>query len=80
MYRTIPKFNTLSKEAKDLRAANKLEAMTFFAHKKLQELELEIEGVISSTISTDILLKSYDSQVKEIEVLNHIFELIENNY
>ena len=30
------------------RASNKLEAKLFFAYKELQEIELEIEGVIPS--------------------------------
>ena len=74
------KFNNLTKEQKSVYASDKLEAMHFFAHKKLQETELEMEGIIPSLLSEDQLKSVYASQVKEIEVINYLFKLVEENY
>ena len=59
------------------RASNKLEAKLFFAHKSLQEIELEIAGVIASKISNDILRKSYQAQSNEVQTLTYLFDIIE---
>jgi len=74
------KFNNLSDDQKSVYASNKLEALHFFAHKKLQELELEYEGVIPSKIDTETLKKNIESQMREVEVLNYIYSLIEKDY
>jgi hypothetical protein len=59
------------------RASNKLEAKLFFAHKSLQEIELEIEGVISSKMSNDILRKNYQAKSNEVQTLTYLFDIIE---
>lgn len=59
------------------RASNKLEAKLFFAHKSLQEIELEIEGVISSKMSNDILRRNYQAQSNEVQTLTYLFDIIE---
>lgn len=74
------KFNNLTQEQKSVYASDKLEAMHFFAHKRLQETELEMEGIIPSMLNEDQLKKIYASQIKEIEIINYLFELVELNY
>ena len=59
------------------RASNKLEAKLFFAYKSLQEIELEIEGVIPSKMSNDILRRNYQAQSNEVQTLTYLFEIIE---
>ena len=70
----------LTKEQLNERCSNKLEAQLFFAHKKLEQFELELAGVIPTKINADDLQRCISSQKIEVEVLNHIFELIELSY
>ena len=67
----------LTKEQLLQRASNKLEAQLFFAYKSLQEIELEVEGVIPSKIANDILRKNYQAQCNEVQTLTYLFEIIE---
>jgi len=76
----MSRFNQLNRAQLNERASNKLEAQLFFAHKELQEIELEIEGVIPSTLDNDQLRKIHSSQRNEIQTLTYIFSLIENKY
>tara|TARA_R110000772_G_scaffold74599_2_gene162469 strand:+ start:8329 stop:8586 length:258 start_codon:yes stop_codon:yes gene_type:complete len=67
----------LTKDQLLQRASNKLEAQLFFAYKSLQEIELEVEGVIPSKIANDILRKNYQAQCNEVQTLTYLFEIIE---
>ena len=61
------------------RAVNKIYAKQFFALNKLEEIRLEIDGVISSKISTDILEKNYSSQYNEVQVLKYLMDRLSIN-
>ena len=61
------------------RASNKLEAKMFFAINKLEEIRLEIEGVIPSKIGTDILKRNFSSQSYEVQVLRYMMQKINEN-
>ena len=74
------KFKTLTKEQLNERSSNKLEAMLFFAHKRLQKYELQLEGVIPTKMDVEATRGLVKSQEQEIEVLNNIFDLIEKSY
>lgn len=71
---------SLSIEQIQQRASDKLEAKLFYAIKDLQEINLEIDGVLPSILSTDQLLTQKAAQENEILVLEHIFTLIEKSY
>ena len=70
----------LTKDQLNERCSNKVEAQLFFANKKLEEYELELAGVLPTKIDPDRIKLNIESQKKEIEVLSHIFELIELSY
>ena len=61
------------------RASNKLEAKMFFAINKLEEIRLEIEGVIPSKIGTDILKRNFSSQSYEVQTLRYMMQKINEN-
>ena len=61
------------------RASNKLEAKLFFAVYKLEEIRLEVEGVILSKIGTDILKRNFISQSNEVQVLKYMIEKMNKN-
>ena len=69
----------LNNEQLQERASNKLEAKMFFAVKKLEEIRLEVEGVIPSKIGTDLLKRSLISQSHEVQVLNYMMQKINKN-
>ena len=62
-----------------LRASDKIEVKLFYATNKLHEYELMKDGLIPNVIDEETLEKQIESQKREIEVLNYIFELIEKD-
>ena len=61
------------------RAVNKIYSKQFFAINKLEEIRLEIEGVIPSKIGADILNRNYSSQSQEVQVLRYIMDRLSIN-
>lgn len=76
----MSKFKTLTQDQLNERSSNKLEAQLFYAHKKLEEYELQLEGVIPTKMDEEAIQLMIKSQIQEIEVLTSIFDLIEKNY
>jgi hypothetical protein len=60
------------------RALNKIYAKSFFAVNKLKEILLEVEGVIPSKISNDILRRNYEAQNNEVLVLDYIMNKLKS--
>lgn len=58
------------------RASDKLEGQLFFAFKKLEELELQRDGVLFSEFEIERIESMLDSQRREIDVLNFMYELV----
>lgn len=54
------------------RADNKLEALIFFATKKLQEIKLQQDGVINYGNSQEVICKMLASAESELQVLHYI--------
>jgi alpha-D-ribose 1-methylphosphonate 5-phosphate C-P lyase len=54
------------------RADNKLEALIFFATKKLQEYKLAQDGIIDYGVPQETICNMIDSQEKELQVLHYI--------
>lgn len=61
-----------------MRASNKIEAKLFYAYKRLEELELQCEGVITTVLEQDEIVDSIISQKREVDVLCFIDELIQD--
>ena len=70
----------LSPSQVNQRMSDKLEAKLFYAYKRLEEIELTIEGVIPSKMHIDHLMGMQVSQLDEIQVYTAIYDLIENSY
>ena len=66
--------NILSNEQLQERAVNRVYSKQFFAINKLEEIRLEVEGVIPSKIGTDILKRNYSSQSHEVQVLKYLMD------
>jgi hypothetical protein len=64
----------LSNEQLQERAVNRVYSKQFFAINKLEEIRLEVEGVIPSKIGTDILKRNYSSQSQEVQVLKYLMD------
>ena len=64
----------LSNEQLQERAVNRVYSKQFFAINKLEEIRLEVEGVITSKIGTDILKRNYSSQSHEVQVLKYLMD------
>ena len=64
----------LSNEQLQERAVNRVYSKQFFAINKLEEIRLEVEGVINSKIGTDILKRNYSSQSHEVQVLKYLMD------
>ena len=58
------------------RAVNKIHAKIFFAKYKLEEIGLEVDGVIPSKIHQELLENNYSSQKNEVKVLEYIMNKI----
>ena len=54
------------------RANNKLEALIFFATKKLQEHRMAQDGIIDYGVPQETICNMIDSQEKELQVLHYI--------
>ena len=54
------------------RADNKLEALIFFATKKLQEHRMAQDGIIDYGVPQETICNMIDSQEKELQVLHYI--------
>ena len=54
------------------RADNKLEALIFFATKKLQEHKMAQDGILDYGVSQETVCNMIDSQEKELQVLHYI--------
>ena len=54
------------------RADNKLEALIFFATKKLQEHKMAQDGILDYRVSQETICNMIDSQEKELQVLHYI--------
>ena len=54
------------------RADNKLEALIFFATKKLQEYKMAQDGILDYGVSQETICNMIDSQEKELQVLEYI--------
>ena len=54
------------------RADNKLEALIFFATKKLQEHRMAQDGIIDYGVPQETICNIIDSQEKELQVLEYI--------
>ena len=54
------------------RADNKLEALIFFATKKLQEHKMAQDGILDYGVSQETICNMIDSQEKELQVLEYI--------
>ena len=54
------------------RADNKLEALIFFATKKLQEYRMAQDGILDYGVSQETICNMIDSQEKELQVLHYI--------
>lgn len=61
-----------------IRASNKIEAKLFYAYKRLEELELQLEGVITTKLDPEQVAASISSQKKEVDALRFIDELIQD--
>ena len=61
-----------------IRASNKIEAKLFYAYKRLEELELQLEGVIPTKLGPEQVADSISSQKKEVDALRFIDELIQD--
>ena len=54
------------------RADNKLEALIFFATKKLQEYKMAQDGILDYGVPQETICNMIDSQEKELQVLHYI--------
>ena len=54
------------------KADNKLEALIFFATKKLQEYKMAQDGILDYGVSQETICNMIDSQEKELQVLHYI--------
>lgn len=54
------------------RADNKLEALIFFATKKLQEHRMAQDGILDYGVPQETICNMIDSQEKELQVLHYI--------
>lgn len=61
-----------------LRASNKIEAKLFYAYKRLEELELQYEGVITTKLEPEQILDSIISHRKDVDALRFIDEAVQN--
>lgn len=64
----------LSNKQLQERAVNRVYSKQFFALNELEKIRLEIDGVIPSIISTDILTRNYSSQSQEVQVLKYLMD------
>ena len=64
----------LSNKQLQERAVNRVYSKQFFALNELEKIRLEIDGVIPSIISTDILIRNYSSQSQEVQVLKYLMD------
>ena len=62
----------LTKSQLQDRADNKLEALIFFATKKLQEYKMAQDGILDYGVSQETICNMIDSQEKELQVLEYI--------
>ena len=58
------------------RADNKLEALIFFATKKLQEYKMAQDGILDYGVPQETICNMIDSQEKELQVLEYIKDKI----
>ena len=70
----------LSNEQVNQRMSDKLEAKLFYCYKDLEEIELQLEGVIPSKMDTDALMGMQLVALNNIQVYTRIFELVELSY
>ena len=70
----------LSPSQVNQRMSDKLEAKLFYAYKNLEEIELQIEGVIPSKMDTDALMGMQLVALNNIQVYTRIFDLVEMSY
>lgn len=61
-----------------VRASNKIEAKLFYAYKRLEELELQYEGIITTKLEPEQVASSIEAQKKEVDTLSFIDELIQD--
>jgi len=61
-----------------INASNKIEAKLFYAYKTLEELELKMEGVITTKLDQEQIVSSIISQKAEVDALCFIDELIQD--
>ena len=54
------------------RADNKLEALIFFATKKLQEYRMAQDGILDYGVPQETICSMIDSAEKELQVLHYI--------
>ena len=54
------------------RADNKLEALIFFATKKLEEYRMAQDGILDYGVPQETICNMIDSQEKELQVLHYI--------
>lgn len=54
------------------RADNKLEALIFFATKKLQEHKMAQDGILDYGVSQETICNMVESQERELQVLHYI--------
>jgi len=70
----------LSKSQVNQRMSDNLEAKLFYAYKKLEEIELMIEGVIPSKMDVDSLIAMQLAQLNHIQVFTRMYDLVEMSY
>lgn len=73
------KLNKMIMEVIQQRSLDYLEAKMFFASKRLEQRKLEIEGVITSLVPTDDLIKQLSSDKLDLDTLLYIKEAVEND-
>lgn len=61
-----------------IRASDKIEAKLFYAEKRLQELELQFEGIIASKLDREQIADSIVAQQSEVATLKFIDELVQD--
>lgn len=60
------------------RASDKIEAKLFYAEKRLQELELQFEGIIACKLEKEQIAESIVAQRREVDTLMWIDDLIQS--
>lgn len=61
-----------------VRASDKIEAQLFYAEKRLQELELQFEGIIACKLDREQIVESIFAQKNEVATLRFIDELVQD--